>query len=278
MYALADTHWKGQLLTALPWDFYPETTWRDDMMLGATELSIALAGSRAGELPRGLPVRSAASYLRDAAQWASDWIHGPTALSDTLNLYDVSALADYELDLAMHAQHASGLAVTSGQLLANPRGQITKGIGVARSDPFGFGFAWDQYDTITHGAGLTVMADEYDALTGQPIYATWAQHWLTHLPSMIMGNRGCYRETQRIRKRMPGPPIDHRMVRPAPRHLLPKDRQGPTLGVRSGPVELHRLDVHRPVRHCLTGPAAPAGRGLTGRPGPREHEDGVAYA
>ena len=178
VYALADTHWKGQLLTALPWDFYPETTWRDDMMLGAAELSIALADAHPGDLPRGLPVRSAATYLRDAAQWASEWIHGPTAVSDTLNLYDVSALADYELDLALRQQHLGGLAVTSGQLLANLRAQILKGIATARSDPFGFGFAWDQYDTTTHGAGLTVMADEYDALTGTPVYATWAQRWL----------------------------------------------------------------------------------------------------
>ncbi len=28
VYAQAGTHWKGQLLTALPWDFYPETSWR----------------------------------------------------------------------------------------------------------------------------------------------------------------------------------------------------------------------------------------------------------
>ena len=68
MYALAGTHWKGQLLTALPWDFYPETSWRDDMMLGATELARALqdAGHPAA-CPAGLPVRSAATYLRDAA-------------------------------------------------------------------------------------------------------------------------------------------------------------------------------------------------------------------
>jgi endoglucanase len=179
VYSLADPHWKGHLMTAIPWDFYPETTWRDDMMLGATELARALqeAGHPAA-LPAGLPVRSAATYLRDAASWASAWIRSKQALADTLNLYDVSALADYELVLAIRGQHATGLAVTTAQLLADLRGQIEKGIHIGAKDPFRFGFAWDQWDTTTHGAGLTVMADEYDALAGRPVYASWAQRWL----------------------------------------------------------------------------------------------------
>ena len=179
VYSLADPQWKGHLMTAIPWDFYPETSWRDDMMLGATELARALqeAGHPAA-LPAGLPVRSAGTYLRDAASWASAWIHSKQALADTLNLYDVSALADYELVLTIRAQHATGLAVTTAQLLANLRGQIEKGIRIGAKDPFRFGFAWDQWDTTTHGAGLTVMADEYDALAGRPVYAAWAQRWL----------------------------------------------------------------------------------------------------
>jgi endoglucanase len=179
VYAQAGTHWKGQLLTALPWDFYPETSWRDDMMLGATELARALQESgHPGALPASLPVRSSATYLRDAAGWASAWVHSKQALSDTLNLYDVSALADYELDLALARQPVAGLAITRSQLLGNLRAQINKGITTAAKDPFGFGFAWDQWDTTTHGAGLTVMADEYDALAGRPVYAAWAQRWL----------------------------------------------------------------------------------------------------
>jgi hypothetical protein len=79
---------------------------------------------------------------------------------------------------AIARQPIPGLAITRAQLLGNLRGQIEKGIGVASHDPFGFGFAWDQFDTTTHGAGLTVMADEHDALVGRPVYAGWAQRWL----------------------------------------------------------------------------------------------------
>ena len=199
VYSLADPQWKGHLMTAIPWDFYPETSWRDDMMLGATELARALqeAGHPAA-LPAGLPVRSAGTYLRDAASWASAWIHSKQALADTLNLYDVSALADYELVLTIRAQHATGLAVTTAQLLADLRGQIEKGIRIGAKDPFRFGFAWDQWDTTTHGAGLTVMADEYDALAGRPVYAAWAQRWLDDIlgsnawgVSLIVGDGPC---------------------------------------------------------------------------------------
>ncbi len=42
IYALADTDPTGKLLTTAPYDFYPETQWRDDMELGATELARAV--------------------------------------------------------------------------------------------------------------------------------------------------------------------------------------------------------------------------------------------
>ena len=198
VYGQAGTHWKGRLLTALPWDFYPETSWPDDMMLGAAELARALQDAgRPAALPDGLPVRSSATYLRDAAGWASAWVHSKQALSDTLNLYDVSALADYELDLAR--QPVPAWPSPGAQLAGNLRGQIEKGIGIAARDPFGFGFAWDQWDTTTHGAGLTVMADEYDALAGRPVYASWGQRWLDDIlgsnawgVSLIVGDGTVY--------------------------------------------------------------------------------------
>ena len=51
IYALADTH-PGRLQTAIPYDFYPEKEWRDDLEWGATELYDALS---AGPAPAGTP-------------------------------------------------------------------------------------------------------------------------------------------------------------------------------------------------------------------------------
>ena len=65
----------------------------------------------------------------------------------------------------------------------------------ARRDPFGFGFDWGQWDTTTHGAGLSVMASEVDELTGTTDYAAYADRWLANILganawglSLIVGN------------------------------------------------------------------------------------------
>ena len=52
---------------------------------------------------------------------------------------------------------------------------------IGYADPFGYGFAWDQWDTTAHGLGLSVMANEYDTLTGRLAYAGWGQRQLDDL-------------------------------------------------------------------------------------------------
>jgi endoglucanase len=170
IYSMAARYWRGTLETVLPWDFYPETTWRDDMMLGATELALALhAAARPGR---------AAAYLRDAARWAGAWYGGKADGKDTLNLYDVSALADYELYRAIGIMPGHRLRVRRSAILADLRGQIRHAASIGAHEPFDFGFAWAQWDTSTHGLGLSVMANEYDALVGRPVYAAWGQRQL----------------------------------------------------------------------------------------------------
>ena len=100
IYALADTH-PGRLQTAIPYDFYPEKEWRDDLEWGATELYDALS---AGPVPAGTPNTDAMYYLRQAAHWAHAYITGPYDADDTLNLYDVTGLAHFELYKAI--EHA----------------------------------------------------------------------------------------------------------------------------------------------------------------------------
>ena len=84
----------GNLLTVIPFSFYPETEWRSDLELGAAELYFATAG---GGLPPALPHTDPMFYLQQAAHWANAYITGPDDAADTLNLYDVSGLAHYEL-------------------------------------------------------------------------------------------------------------------------------------------------------------------------------------
>ncbi len=177
IFELADTDPKGHLLTAIPFDFYPETEWRDDLELGATELARALSSGAA--LPAGLAHTQPLYYLEQAADWAKQYIAGNGSDGEPLNLYDVSGLAHFELVQALReAGSPPGLAVSEGELLANLRGQLEAAVTQSRSDPFGFGFPWNTADTASHGDGLSVMAAEYEALTGEETFRPFAGRWL----------------------------------------------------------------------------------------------------
>jgi endoglucanase len=179
VFDLANTSPSGDLLTTAPFDFYPENEWRDDLELGATELYFAV---QRGNLPPGLPHTDPTYYLKLAASWANAYINGPNDATDTLNLYDVSGLAHFELYRAITlAGKPHGLAVTQAQLLSDLNKQITTSIGNNANDPFGFGFPWGSYDTVSHGAGLSVMAAEYNYLSSNSAYAIDARRWLANI-------------------------------------------------------------------------------------------------
>jgi endoglucanase len=166
IWRLADTHPAGRLTTTHPFAFYPETEWRDDLELGATELARATHGARSRR------------YLRQAARYARDYIRH-AADKDALNLYDVAGLAHYELARRIAATPRHGaLAVSRAALI----GDLGRGLRAARRrgarDPFGFGFPWAAYDTASHGFGLSVMASEYGALTGSTAFAADGRRWL----------------------------------------------------------------------------------------------------
>jgi endoglucanase len=180
IFDLAETHPHGRLLTALPFGFYPEHEWRDDMELGAAELALAL--SRPGPFPSGLPHAQASFYLSQAAHWAHAYIAHTKGASDPLNLYDVSGLAHYELVQALHANSSPlGLEASEAQLIANLRLQLTTAVRQARSDPFGFGFPWNTADTASHGDGLAVMASEYEHLSGDRSFHEAGAGWLANI-------------------------------------------------------------------------------------------------
>ena len=173
----------GCLLTAVPFDGYPETVWDDDMELGATELYIALE-SAGGKLPPGLPVTNPLTYLSGAAQFAHNYItkiYGAGA-EDTLNLYDVSGLAHFELYRALGvAGNPNGLAVNQATMLSALENQLAVATAQSQKDVWGFGVPWQDGDTTSHGAGLSVMASELYYLTGSSSYNTYSQRWLANV-------------------------------------------------------------------------------------------------
>ena len=105
IFELADTAPERQLLTTIPYGFYPETEWRDDLELGATELAMRWPpGVRS---PAGLPHAEPLYYLQEAAIGPGNTSCSSAQLGESLNLYDVSGLADFELVRALGAPASS---------------------------------------------------------------------------------------------------------------------------------------------------------------------------
>jgi hypothetical protein len=150
---------------------------RDDLELGAVELYFAL---EAGGLPAGLPHADPGYYLSGAADWAQAYITGPNDRTDTLNLYDVSGLAHFELYRAIALAGRPRLEISQADLLADLAGQMAASAAAAR-DPFGAGYNWSYGDTTSHLAGLSVMAKEYAWLTDDRRYETLSRRWLANV-------------------------------------------------------------------------------------------------
>lgn len=170
IFDLAKTSQVGQLLTAAPYQFYPESEWHDDMELGASELYFATA---LGNLPAGLKHTDPSFYLQIAARYAHAYVTGPNADADSLNLYDVSGLAHYELYRALAQAGNPIIAISPQDLLNSLRAQLDKGMEQAKSDPFGLGVAYDHGDATPHALGYALEANLYEQLTHTKSYTAF---------------------------------------------------------------------------------------------------------
>lgn len=176
LYAMADTSAaeNDNLTSALPEAYYPEGIWHDAMELAATEIVRAEQGMGDAE-------SSYSSYLTQAATWASDYISDDSG-QDTLNLYDVSALAHADLASAITAAGSpSGLAVTTSSLSANLKAQLASAVKAAGTDIFHEGGDYADFDVDSHTFGFIATEALYQKLSGDTEYAAFASEqrdWL----------------------------------------------------------------------------------------------------
>ena len=148
---------EADVVTALPHAFYPESSWRDDLELATAEL--ALAGQALGD-------SRAPAWLAASAHWAEAYLKHEAG-SDTLNLYDTSALAHADLVRAMRqAGQPSGLAVTEQALTGDLKAQLKRGRQRAAADPFRAGAIYSDFDAAPHTFGLVTTERLYRELTG----------------------------------------------------------------------------------------------------------------
>jgi hypothetical protein len=174
LYAMANLSPGSKLASALPSAYYPESIWHDDMELAATE--IARAQQDLGD--SGATVQP---YLADAATYASDYIKSDSG-NDTFNLYDTSALAHTDLIAAIQAaNNPSGLAVSSADLIANLKTQLSTAATKATSDIFHAGGNYANFDVDSHTFGLIATAAMYQKVSGDNEFAAFANEqrdWL----------------------------------------------------------------------------------------------------
>lgn len=158
IYAAADTTPSGKLVTAAPYDYYPETEWRDDMELGAIQMYYAT---------------KAEHYLVEASNWAEAYISQGDA--DVINLYDVGGLAHYELFKALPSasSETSGIPapmglITRQRLVDSITDLLAEGVANAKKDPFHF---TDQYnsgdDLVPHAFGFTLLANLWKEMSSR---------------------------------------------------------------------------------------------------------------
>ncbi|MBC3843647.1 glycoside hydrolase [Streptacidiphilus sp. 4-A2] len=174
LYAQANTSPSGTLESADPAAYYPESIWHDAMELGATEIALAQQALKE-------PAATSKPYLTQAATWAADYIKQDSG-KDTLNLYDVSALAHADLITALkNAGDPSGLAVSPAALVANLKAQVAMGASVAASDIFHEGGDYTNFDVDSHTFGFISTEALYQKASGDTEYAAFAgeqRDWL----------------------------------------------------------------------------------------------------
>ena len=169
----------GQLITSVP--SYPEQAWSDDMEWGATKLAMAVrAAGGVDKLPSGLPVTDAEVYLRDAAHYAARYVTliEKAGQGQTLNLYDVSGLAHFELYRAMLEARSQGpLELTPEEVKQQLLNKVDAAVAYSATDAFNLGVPWDTYDLVSFSAGLSVMASEAHALSPKRKCTVAEQRW-----------------------------------------------------------------------------------------------------
>ncbi|MBP2476916.1 hypothetical protein JOF53_005788 [Crossiella equi] len=159
VFAQARTTDVGELTTAFPHSYYPESSWQDDLEFGATQLAIAghaLGDKRAGE------------WAKAATTWAKAYLGSGD--EDTLNLYNTSALGHADLVKLLRTRLVRDAEVTEAELVADLRRQLDKGVARAKTSPFRTAVDITAFDVATRSFGYAATAELYRSVTRDRSY------------------------------------------------------------------------------------------------------------
>ena len=181
IYAMAKTTHVGQIVTTYPYDYYPGTEWKSDMLWGAAEIALA-------DEALGAPRAQLHADLLTASAWAQAYIaQGHPKGGDTLNLYDNGAIGEGELLRALEqaqgpwagrGSEAPGAVIQPRVLLNDLAAQLRLGEEWAKGDPFELGTALGPSDATPHAFGLYITNALYQQYGGGDQFTAFAQQQL----------------------------------------------------------------------------------------------------
>jgi len=182
VYEHADAARPAHRLASTPATFYSDPEARDDLELGAIELFLGTrAVGGAGQLhPRPY------FYLPIASRWANAYSSSQLAGADSLNLYDVSALAHSDLVQVLRSSATAAFADRPGVSLVSDPTALVNDMGdelalatrLSAHDPFGLANPATNVDPVPHALGYAIEARLYDSLTRSLTYESPAQRQL----------------------------------------------------------------------------------------------------
>ena len=160
----------GQLNTTAPHGYYPESEWLSDMQMGALQMHRL-------ELRQGVG-SAAAEWLAEACDYASRYIADAGDGIGSFNLYDLGALAHFELVQTLRAV-GSDLPAACAGLEAKALGNLEDGLSAdlehSRKTASVFGRAChDCGDFTPFVMGIAVSSRFHQLLTGSEKYSQMA--------------------------------------------------------------------------------------------------------
>lgn len=179
IYDQANLSPRGDLVTAVPYSYYPEREWRADLEFGAVELYLATV--RLGSQVPGLPHPAADYFLIRAAQLTNDYMEEAITGEESFTLYDVSTLADFDLVHILQTPAAQPLLQSGGldtdvpTIMADRRDQLTLATRLAQHNPFGEANPATNQDTVAHAFGYVTQTALYDDLVGRSTFGALGQ-------------------------------------------------------------------------------------------------------
>ncbi|MEV6608960.1 glycoside hydrolase family 9 protein [Kutzneria sp. NPDC051319] len=228
IYALADTA-GGSVVSVFPHEYYPESSYLDDLELGATEMSLAA---------KALGDNRANGWATDAGKYAKAYI--ASSNHDSLNLYDTSALGHADLVKLLRQNNSPKLAVTEAQLTGDLVRQLKAAAAEAAKSPFRTGAPIVDGDGATHTFGLMTTALLYGQLTGKHDYDAFATQQRDYILgsnawgiSMLIGSGNF-------------PKCVHNQVANLAGSLTGSGRIA-VGGVANGPIDAHQFDTIDPL-------------------------------